>query len=238
MVLHIISLHHLPLLPPASLLLPAHHCRRRSCPLLLLPLSCTQRGLLPQIHPHDILNTTPVVLDSPHVRQARASRPLGRTLHNLDALDQWTVNLVPHFDAHARELATQENRRVGTPAPDVNAYTGKRVARALAHKQDIADTRALWVVLCEEPGSCTSGVQHAYLRGCHRRHRVRTRFLDVAGRWLEDGNAELVAWSVEFSIGDPFLSLVAEREGEEAYSIHDSRSAASLLLPTLHLSAS
>ena len=156
----------LPLLAPA-LLLATHHGRCSPGTLLLLSLGRTQGSLLPEVHPDDVLHASPVVLDSPHVRQPGASCPLGRPLHNLYAFYQWAVDLVPHLHADTGKLAAQEDSSVGTATADVDAYASEGIAGALAHKQDVADSRAFWVVLCEKAGSCSGGVEEADLRGVH-----------------------------------------------------------------------
>jgi hypothetical protein len=124
---------HLPLLPPA-LLLAAHHRRRRTRALLLASIRRTQRRLLPEVNPDHILHAASVMFDKAHVCQARTSRPLRRALHDLDALHQRTVHLVPHLHAHARELPAEQDRRVDAAAPDVDADACEGVAGALPHK--------------------------------------------------------------------------------------------------------
>lgn len=136
------------------------------------------------------------MLNRAHIRQSGASGALGRPLNNFYAFDQRTVNLVPHFDAHAGELAAQKNGCVGATAPDVDADAGEGVARALADEQDVADACAFRVVFCEEAGAGAGGVEHADLRGGYGGDGVRAGFLDVAGGWLEDWDAELVTWGV------------------------------------------
>ena len=184
--------HNLPLLPPSLyLLLPAQHGARR---LLLSALGCAQTRLLPQIQPNHVLHIPSIMLDCAHVRQSRTSRPLRRALHNLDALHQRTVDLVPHLHAHAGELAAQQDRRVDAAAPDVDAHAGEGVAGALAHEQDVADARAFGVVFCEEAGSRAGGVEQGGLGSGDGGDGVGAGFLDVALRVGEDGDAELSDW--------------------------------------------
>jgi hypothetical protein len=124
----------LPLLPAPLVLLTAHHRRRRALTLLLPSICRTQRSLLPEIQPNHILHTAAIMLNSAHIRQPRSPRPLRRALHNLDALYQRTVDFVPHFYAHASELASQKDGSVDAAAPDVDAYAGEGVAGSLANE--------------------------------------------------------------------------------------------------------
>jgi hypothetical protein len=56
-------------------------------------------------------------------------------------------------------LAAKEDGGVDASATNVDAYTSEGIAGTLAHEQDIADTRAFWVVFCEEAGSCGGRVE-------------------------------------------------------------------------------
>tara|TARA_R110002003_G_scaffold534_6_gene20247 strand:+ start:26987 stop:27352 length:366 start_codon:yes stop_codon:yes gene_type:complete len=121
------------------------------------------------------------MFDGAHIRQPRSSRPLRRALHNLDALDHRTVDLVPHLHTHARQLPAQKNRRVHAAPPDVDADAGERIAGALAHEQDVADARAFGVVFCEEAGAGAGGVKERGLGGGYGCDGVGAGFLDVGG---------------------------------------------------------
>lgn len=153
---HDIPRKHLPLLAPPLALLSAHGRLHR---IPLTSIRRTQRRLLSQMQPDHILHTTPIMLNLPHIRQSRASRPLSRPLHNLDALDKRTVHFIPHLHADTRQLAAQQDRSVDAAPPDVDAHAGEGVAGALPHEQDVADARAFWVVSREEAGASAGGVE-------------------------------------------------------------------------------
>jgi hypothetical protein len=131
------------------------------------------------------------MLDKAHVRQPRTSRPLRRTLHNLDALDQRTVHLVPHLDTHTRELPAQQNRRVDATAPNVDADAREGIAGPLPHEQDVADTRALGILLGEEAGSGGARIEDGFLGGGYGCDGMGAYFLDVGGCGCEDGDAKV-----------------------------------------------
>lgn len=181
---------HLP--PPLVplVLLPTHR-RRSSRTLLFSSLRRTQRSLLSQVQPHDILYAAPIMLHSPHVRQTRTSRPLRCALHNFYTLDQRTVDLVPHLDTHAGQLATQKDGGIDAAPPYVDAYAGKWVASTLSHEQDVADTGAFRIVFGEEAGTSTCRVEDGGLRGGYGCDGVRACFLDVGGRMCEDGETKV-----------------------------------------------
>lgn len=181
-----------------ALLSTAHHRRLRRLTLLqLLPLGRrTQRRLLPQIHAHHILHTASVMLDSPHVCQPRSSRPLSRALHNFNTLHQWTVDLIPHLDAHTCQLATKQDCCVDAAPPDVDTHACKWVAGSLTDEQDVSHTSAFWVIFGEETGSSAAWVEESGLGGGHSSDGVGAGFLDVKGCGLEDGYAEAMAWNM------------------------------------------
>lgn len=134
------------------------------------------------------------MLNSPHVRQSRTSHPPLRALHNLNSLHQRTVDLVPHFDAHARQLAAQQNGGVDAAAPNVDADAGEGVAGALAHEEYVADACAFGVVFCEEAGAGAGWVEEGGLRGGYGLEGFGAGFLDVGGFGAEDGDAVASAW--------------------------------------------
>lgn len=134
------------------------------------------------------------MLHSAHIRQPRTARALSRPLNNFYALDERAVHFVPHFHAHAGELAAEQDCGVDASAADVDAYAGEGVACAEPHEEDVAYACAFRVVFCEEAGSGAGGVEEGGLRGCDCGDGVGAGFFDVGGCWGEDGDAEMFAF--------------------------------------------
>ena len=89
---------------PEPLPRPPSRLRRRrrasTTSLLLLPAQCP-----PRLHilRHDTRQIASVMLRLPQIHQSRPSRPLGRSLHNLNAHYKRTIDLNPQFRPYPRD---------------------------------------------------------------------------------------------------------------------------------------
>ena len=130
----------------------------------------------------------------PHIRQPRPPRLPLCPLHHLHTLHQRRVNLVPHLDADAGQLAAEQDGGVDASPPDVDADAGEGLARALADEEDVADAGALRVRAVEEAGAGAGGVVQGELGCGEGGDGVRAGFFD--GAWSLGLLGEFTWWGV------------------------------------------
>lgn len=128
-----------------------------------LDLATPQHGPLALVLAYNVLDTADIMLRLAHVIQSGASRSLLPPLNDLDTLDVGTVDLVPHLDANAGQLVSQQDGRVDACAADVQAHARERVAGLLAYEQDVANVCAVWVFLAEEAASGAGWIEDGEL---------------------------------------------------------------------------